>query len=68
MCGRGRDWFPGKGWECEIKSLLESAECYFHKVSLNFTLSWKICSGVFNVTSFRGAEMDQVLRKMEEGR
>lgn len=45
-----------------------AAECYFHRVSLNFTLSWKICSGVFNVTSFRGAEMDQVLRKMEARR
>lgn len=73
MSCRGRDWIQGRvgsmGWKASYICIKKkAAQCYFHWVSLNFTLSWSICSGVFNVASFRGAEMVQVLRTMNEGR
>lgn len=60
--GKSADWIPGRRWEFKKKDLPD------HPAALNITQPLKICSGIFNVPSFGGAEMDQVLLEMKEGR
>lgn len=54
---QGQRLDSGQGLECGIISLLHKKllNAISTGFSLNFTLSCRICSGVFNVTSFRGA-------------
>lgn len=60
--GKSSDWIPGRHWEFKRRILLD------HRAALDITHPLKICSGIFNVPSFGGAEMNQMLLEMKKGR